>query len=243
MIPRILVCGAYGRMGRLAVEAIEQAADLELVGKVGSHDKLAAVMASVQPDIVVDLTVASAVYANVFTVIQAGVHPVIGTSGLTREQIIQLQAICQAKQLGGAIIPNFSLGAVLMMHYAQQAARYFSQVEIVEAHHPDKQDAPSGTAIRTAELIAQQSTLPNKPDYQESIPGARGAYYQGVPIHSIRLPGVVAKQAVILGAPGETLTIAHETIDRQSFMPGLLLVCRRVCELKELVVGLEHFLF
>lgn len=241
---RIIINGAQGKMGRLACETIENHPDFELVGALGRHDDLSSEIPARDTQVVIDLTRADVVYENSLTIIESGAHPVIGTSGLLNEQIKFLQTRCQAKKLGGIIVPNFSIGAVLMMQFASQAARFISEVEIIEAHHPQKQDAPSGTAIKTAEMIAKARPSPANflPNTKELLPGVRGARQEGIPIHSIRLPGLLARQEVIFGSIGETLTITHQSIDRASFMPGLILACQRVGELNALYYGLENLL-
>lgn len=237
---RVLVNGAHGKMGQMAVKALSDNADFTLVGELGRQDNLAEKIKTSKAQVVVDLTNADAVLKNLQIIIDAGAHPVIGTSGLTKEQITTLQARCAQVKLGGIIAPNFSLGAVLMMKHAQDIAKHFPQVEIIEMHHDGKLDSPSGTAMRTAEMIS--TTRTSIKASKEIIPGARGATYQQVPIHSVRLPGLVAHQQVIFGGIGETLTIRHDSIDRLCFMPGILLSCKKVMELNELVYGLENIL-
>tara|TARA_R110000868_G_scaffold380784_1_gene646876 strand:- start:50246 stop:50980 length:735 start_codon:yes stop_codon:yes gene_type:complete len=238
----ILINGASGRMGQQAIAAIEQDETLNLVATAGRHDDLGLMIASSQAQVVVDLTVASVGFTNANKIIAAGAHPVIGTSGFTQTQVKMLQQQCAEKKLGGIIAPNFSIGGVLMMQFSKMAAKYFNHVEIVERHHENKQDAPSGTAMRTAEMIAEAQ--PNIADVKcdEKIPGAHGGHYENVSIHSIRMPGNVAHQEVIFGAHGETLTIKHDSINRECFMPGLLLACKKVTELDQLLFGLEHLL-
>lgn len=240
---RILVNGANGRMGQEAVKAIEAAADLILVGKTGRHDDLSTQIKNSRAQVVVDFTNADAVFINSKSIIETGAHPVIGTSGLTAEQIQTLQTLCAFKQLGGIIAPNFSIGAILMMRFAAEAARYFANAEIVEMHHPGKLDAPSGTAIKTANMIAKsRHELPLIRGEKEILPGARGANSTDIRIHALRLPGVVADQEVIFGGIGETLSIRHHTQSRETFMTGVLLACRKVMELNTLIYGLENLL-
>ena len=180
---------------------------------------------------------------NTETIIECGACPVIGTSGLLKEQIQALEKRCFELKRGGIIAPNFSLGAVLLMKYAANIAKYFPQVEIIEMHHAQKLDSPSGTAIRTAELIAKERTSAKQNTRTlETIPGARGATYEDIPIHAVRLPGLIASQQIIFGGLGETLTLRHDTIDRQSFMSGVILACRKVLQLNHLVYGLENLL-
>ncbi|MDI9818956.1 MULTISPECIES: 4-hydroxy-tetrahydrodipicolinate reductase [unclassified Legionella] len=241
MTTRIIVNGAKGKMGTLACETIKNHPDFELAGSLSHEDNLRQAIIETKPDIVIDLTRADSVYDNSLTIIENDAHPVIGTSGLTEPQIERLTAYCSEKKLGGLIVPNFSISAVLMMRFAAEAARLLETVEIIEAHHPQKFDAPSGTAMKTAEMIAAARTVKNKQsDSHELVSGARGGTHHGIPIHSLRLPGVVARQQVIFGSTGETLTISHDSIDRISFMPGLVLACQRVPTLDSLYYGLEH---
>lgn len=240
---RIIVNGAHGRMGQEAVKAIQATTDLQLVASTGKQENLATVIKETQADVVVDFTRPDCVYENALTIIDNHAHPVIGTTGLSAKQIETLQARCQQQNLGGIIAPNFSISAVLMMKAVAELARYLPHVEIIEMHHDKKLDAPSGTAIKTASLIAaaRQQIAP-LPECKESIPGARGGLYENIPIHSIRLPGLVAHQEVIFGGDSETLTLRHDSIHRAGFMPGVLLSCRKVSQLKQLVYGLEHLL-
>lgn len=246
MTIKVLVNGAQGKMGQEAVIAIGNSPELTLVGQIGKKDDLAEKIATIKPDVVVDLTTASAAFVNARTIIAAGVHPVIGTSGLLPPQIAELQQICAEKKLGGLIAPNFSIGALLMMKYAEDCARYFPDVEIIELHHHQKLDAPSATALRTAEAIARerkkeaQSLSPK--EAVETFAGARGASYQGIPIHSIRLPGILADQEVVFGGPGQTVTIQHRVLNRAAYMPGICLACQKVPQLQTLIYGLEHIL-
>jgi len=244
MTIRVLVNGASGKMGQMAVKSILNESSLTLVGETGRNNNLAQEIKKNQADVVLDLTNAETVLKNVQTIIDAGVHPVVGTSGLLKDQVILLQKQCAKQKLGGVIAPNFSLGAILMMRYAEDAAKYFPNVEIIEMHHDGKLDSPSGTAVLTAELIAasRHQTPKVLEKTRETIPGARGALYQQIPIHSVRLPGLVAHQQIIFGGIGETLTIRHDSIDRQSFMAGILLACQKVVGLDRLVYGLEHLI-
>ncbi len=244
MTIRILVNGAHGKMGQITVKTLSNHPDFTLVGETGRNDNLAAEIKKRQVQVVIDLTNAESVFKNAQTIIDAGAHPVIGTSGLLPEQIKQLQERAAKLKLGGVIAPNFSLGAVLMMKHAQEIVKYFPHVEIIEMHHDGKLDSPSGTALRTAEMLAESrgKTADTKKPLRENVPGSRGANYQNIPIHAIRLPGLVAQQQIIFGGTGETLTIRHDTIDRQCFMPGVCLASKKVVGLKELVYGLEHLL-
>jgi 4-hydroxy-tetrahydrodipicolinate reductase len=243
MAIRVLVNGANGRMGQAAVNAINNDPDLTLVGNSGRQDDLAAVIKEKNAQVVVDFTNAEAVIDSLTTIIKSGAHPIIGTSGLLGEQIKKFQEECAKIKLGGIIAPNFSLGAVLMMKHAQEIAKYFGHVEIIEMHHDGKLDSPSGTSLRTAEMIAVNfQPAENNKKTRDNIPGSRGATHHKIPIHAIRLPGFVAHEQVIFGGTGETLTLRHDSIDRVCFMPGVLLACKKVVDLQELVYGLEHII-
>lgn len=249
MAINVIINGASGKMGQEAVNAINADPALNLVAQLSRNDNLADEIAKHHADVVVDLTVATVAYENLLTIIQAGAHPVIGTSGLTTEQISTAKQLCSDKKLGGIIVPNFSIGAVLMMQMSQIAAKHFQHVEIIEMHHDGKLDAPSGTAVRTAQMLDEARTAHHdlsipatKPCHEPSISGSRGANYKNIPIHAIRLPGLVANQQVIFGGVGETLSITHNTIHRECFMPGVLLCCKKVHTLATLGVGLEVLL-
>ncbi|MBA2657413.1 MAG: 4-hydroxy-tetrahydrodipicolinate reductase [Tatlockia sp.] len=240
---RVLVNGAPGKMGRLACEAINDHPDFNLVASLSRQNDLKQAISNTKAQIVIDLTRADSVYENSLIIIDSGAHPVIGTSGLVDEQIARLKQLCEAQKLGGLIVPNFSIAAMLMMRFAAVAARYFTEVEIIETHHQEKFDAPSGTAMKTAEMIGQARLAKrNDLSLEEIVPGARGGLHHGVPIHSLRLPGFVANQQVIFGSLGESLSITHNSIDRASFMPGLILACERVQTLNTLYYGLETLL-
>jgi 4-hydroxy-tetrahydrodipicolinate reductase len=239
----VIVNGSSGKMGRLACKTLQESPAFELLAGLGRTDDLAQAITDMNAHIVVDLTRADSAYQNTVAIIEQGARPVIGTSGLLASEIKSLSTLCEAKKIGGLIVPNFSIAAVLMMRFAADAARYLPAVEIIEAHHPEKADAPSGTAVKTADLIANaRQASPHIPDCQEILPGALGALYQDVRIHSLRLPGTLAEQDVIFGQTGETLTLRHQTIDRVSFMPGLLLACQKVQMLDKLVYGLDAIL-
>lgn len=241
---QVLVNGANGKMGQLAVTTLSNHPEFEVVAKTSRQDDLASTIKKSQAHVVLDLTNADSVYKNTETIIHCGAHPVIGTTGLLQNQVKELQEQCKKMKLGGIIAPNFSLGAVLLMKYSQDIVKYFPHVEIIEMHHDGKLDSPSGTAVRTAELLAESRTSsPSKPKNQrEVIPGARGACYQDIPIHAIRLPGLVAHLQIVFGGTGESLTLRHDSLDRQCFMPGIMLACKKVLELKELIYGLENIL-
>lgn len=241
---RVVVNGAQGKMGRVTVDAVSKDRDLQLVAQADKNINLKDIILETKAQVVVDFTSPLAAYENAVKIIDAGACPVIGTTGLSAEQIIALQERCAAKKLGGIIEPNFSLGANLMMRFVKLAAKYFPNCEIIEMHHPAKLDSPSGTALKTASLIAESRTeQPDELPLHETVPGARGAVSHDIPLHAIRLPGIVAGQQVIFGGQGETLSIVHNTISREAFMPGVLLACKKVVEIKELVVGLDHILF
>lgn len=240
---RILVNGAQGRMGQEVVNAVNKDAELALVASCDKHDNLLQSIKDSHADIVVDFTTPTTAYENTLIIIESNASPVIGTTGLSAEQISELTRRCNEKNKGGIIAPNFSIGAVLMMQFAKQAAKFLPDVEIIELHHPGKLDAPSGTAIKTAELIAEQrQPITSHKTAKENIPGSRGATFENIPIHAVRLPGLVASQQVIFGGIGETLTISHNTIHREAFMPGVILACKKVRSLSQLVYGLEHLL-
>lgn len=243
MAKRIIVNGAKGKMGALASLTLEKEPDFVLVAKLLRTDDLSAAIQETKAEIVVDLTRADCVYENTRTIIEAGAHPVIGTTGLLESQISELQALAAKKNISGLIIPNFSLCAVLMMECAARVAQFLSEVEIIETHHPQKAEAPSGTAIKTALMIAKARKASKAPAVsKELIPGARGRLCEEIPIHSIRLSGFLASQQVIFGSAGEHLTITHNNIDRSAYMPGLILACRKVSSLTHLCYGLEHVL-
>lgn len=241
---RVAVIGAGGRIGRAVVAAVEAAPDLQVVGRFDVGDDLGD-LGGVQ--VAVEFSVPSASPANVAHCVERGVHAVVGTTGWTSERLDALSAQLGAHPgVGVLIAPNFAIGALLMMSFAAQAARFYESVEIVELHHPDKVDAPSGTAARTAGLIAAARAaagLGAVPDATTHDPdGARGARVDGIPTHAVRLRGLVAHQEVLFGGEGEILTLRHDSLDRSSFMPGVLLGVREVGAHPGLTVGLEHFL-
>ncbi|BCA93885.1 4-hydroxy-tetrahydrodipicolinate reductase [Legionella antarctica] len=243
MVARVIVNGSNGKMGSLACETLVNHSEFKLVGQLNKQDNLAQAIRDTDAQIVVDLTRADCVFANSMIIIDQGARPVIGTSGLAGSQITELTERCNAKKLGGIIVPNFSISAVLMMIFAAKAAEYMPEVEIIEAHHQQKLDAPSGTALKTAEMIAAARKKPkNKLDLKELIPGARGGTHHDINIHSLRLPGVLARQEVLFGSSGETLSLTHDSIDRHCFMPGVVLACQKVQNLNTLIYGLEHLL-
>ncbi|MGB0296580.1 MAG: 4-hydroxy-tetrahydrodipicolinate reductase [bacterium] len=241
---RVLVNGAKGRMGQEVVKAVTAASDLELVDQTDLGDDLIARIKASQAQAVVDFTTAAVAFENTRKILEAGVHPVVGTSGLLAEQVAELQQLAGDMDIGGLIAPNFAIGAVLLMKYAQDAAKYLPDVEVIELHHNRKADAPSGTAVKTAQLIAEaRQEIPKVlVEEKELFEGARGSEVHGVRVHSLRLPGLVAHQEVIFGGTGETLTIRHDSIHRESFMPGVCLACRKVIGTQQLFYGLEHLL-
>ncbi|WP_406399259.1 4-hydroxy-tetrahydrodipicolinate reductase [Streptomyces sp. NBC_00879] len=243
---RVAVLGAKGRIGSEAVRAVEAAEDMDLVAALGRGDKLEALVDS-GTQVVVELTTPASVMGNLDFCVRHGIHAVVGTTGWTDERLAQLGTSLAASPGTGVLIaPNFSIGAVLTMKFAQQAAPYFESVEVVELHHPNKADAPSGTATRTAQLIAaaraEAGCAPQPDATVTGLDGARGADVDGVPVHAVRLRGLLAHQEVLLGGEGETLTIRHDSLHHSSFMPGILLGVRRVVSTPGLTFGLENFL-
>ncbi|MGI5530840.1 4-hydroxy-tetrahydrodipicolinate reductase [Streptomyces syringium] len=243
---RVAVIGAQGRIGSEAVRAVEAAADMELVAALGRGDKLET-LTGAGAQVAVELTHPDSVMDNLEFCVAHGIHGVVGTTGWTEDRLARLTGWLDAKPGTGVLIaPNFSIGAVLTMAFAQQAARFFESVEVVELHHPNKADAPSGTATRTAQLIAaarrEAGCAPQPDATTTALDGARGADVDGVPVHSVRLRGLLAHQEVLLGDTGETLTIRHDSLHHSCFMPGILLGARRVVNTPGLTFGLEHFL-
>ena len=241
---RVSVVGAAGRMGSTVCRAVEQTDDLELVGRFDQGDDLADLAGA---DVVVEFSVPDASVRNVSHCVDRGVHVVVGTTGWTEERVASLREKASGMPgVGVLIAPNFAIGAVLMMAFAERAARFYESVEVVELHHPDKVDAPSGTAARTADLIGaarEDAGLGPVPDATtHDAGGARGARVHGIPVHSVRLRGLVAHQEVLLGGAGELLTIRHDSFDRVSFMPGVLAAVRAVQDHPGVTVGLEHYL-
>ncbi|WP_406112281.1 4-hydroxy-tetrahydrodipicolinate reductase [Kitasatospora purpeofusca] len=246
MTLRVAVIGAKGRIGSEAVKAVEAAPDLDLVATLGRGSDLSELTdAGVQ--VAVELTHPDSVMGNLDHCLSHGIHVVTGTTGWTEERLATVRGqLAAAPELGLLIAPNFSIGAVLGMKFAQAAAKYFESVEVVELHHDRKADAPSGTAARTAQLIAaaraEAGRAPQQDPTTHGLPGARGADVDGVPVHSVRLRGLLAHQQVMFGDDGETLTIRHDSLHHRSFMPGILLGVRKVVETPGLTLGLEHFL-
>lgn len=264
---RVAVCGALGKMGIETVKTVLSDPELELVAVIGkSHsgetisqatcglvacDKviesdLKKALEKTKADVCVDFTTPHTVYENAKMIINAGCRPIIGTTGLMPEQMEELHHLLQQKKLGGLIAPNFAIGAVLLMKFAKEAAKYLDHAEIIEFHHNQKADAPSGTSLKTAHMMAE--TLPNfnptNAPEKELYPGARGArgIEGNIPIHSVRLPGYVASQEVLFGAKGQILSIRHDSIDRTSFMPGIAMSCKEIIKKTGLFYGLEHLM-
>jgi 4-hydroxy-tetrahydrodipicolinate reductase len=238
---KVGVLGANGRMGAEVCRAVEAADDLELVASIDQGDPRDVLTAA---DVVVDFTTPDAVMDNLAWCIEHGLHCVVGTTGFDDERLATLRSLLAAAPSVGAVVaPNFGIAAVLMMRFAAIAAPYFDSVEIIELHHPNKIDAPSGTARRTAELIAQARGGKRSPDATtQEIAGARGADVSDVRIHAVRLAGLVAHQEVLLGGDGETLTIRHDSLSRESFMPGVLLAVREVAARPGLTIGIDGLL-
>lgn len=259
----VIVNGACGRMGQAVLKAVQEADGLELVGAVdikGGADTgslvglsangilvetdLEALLARKKPEVMVDFTRPDVVFGNVMTALAHKTSPVVGTTGLSDEQKAEIAKAAEANDTPAFIAPNFAIGAVLLMVMSRQAAKYMPDVEIIELHHDKKLDAPSGTAIQTAAMIAEvrKAHKQGNPDEFEKLEGARGADYEGMHIHSVRLPGYVAHQEVIFGGLGQTLTIRHDSMNRESFMPGVVLAAKKVRSLKGLTVGLDKLL-
>jgi 4-hydroxy-tetrahydrodipicolinate reductase len=256
---KVTVYGALGRMGQTLVNALSAEADMKLVGAVdikAAADKLplpdgsgtvplsrnlADIIGATHPGVVVDFSTASAVMPAVRLCAERGVNLVTGTSGLKSEDIKEIESLAQTKGVGMVIAPNFALGAVLMMHLAKIAGKYFDYAEIIELHHHQKTDAPSGTALTTAHAMARARCQPFSTPPGKTL-AARGEQVEGIPIHSVRLPGLMAHQEVLLGGAGQTLSIRHDTIGRECYMPGVMLAIREVVKKPGLVYGLETLL-
>ena len=261
---KVVVSGACGRMGQEVVKAVIADNELELVGAIDVKNAgrdigefigkdtigitigtdFTEVLKNSQADVVVDFTNPNSVMNNIRLALNQGVCPVVGTTGISPEDVEEVKLLCKKLQGKAIISPNFSIGAILMLKLSVQVAKYMSHVEIIEFHHDQKLDAPSGTALHTAELIAEvRGTIKQgHPEEKEKLPGSRGGTLSGIPIHSVRLPGYVASQEVIFGGLGQTLTIRHDTISRESFMPGVTLACRKTSSINGLIYGLENLL-
>lgn len=243
---RVAVVGAAGRIGKAVCHAVDSAADMELVARVDVNDDLNAIV-NRGAEVVVDFTVPAASPNVVDFCVNHGVHAVVGTTGWTEQKLSAVEdALMNNPTVGVLIAPNFAMGAVLAMHFAAKAAQYFESVEVIELHHPDKLDAPSGTAQHTAREIAQarrDAGLGPIPDATDTaLDGARGADIDGVRVHAVRLRGLVAHEEILFGGPGEQFTIRHDSFDRTSFMPGVLLAVRTVTDRPGLTVGLDHYM-
>ena len=241
---RVGVLGARGKVGTTMCAAVRNADDMTLSAEVDAGDSLA-MFTDNDTEIVIDFTHPDVVMNSLEFLIDNGIHAVVGTTGFTDERISQVESWLAAKPRTGVLIaPNFAIGAVLSMYFAQKAAPYFESVEVIELHHPHKADAPSGTSTRTAKLIAEaRKGLPPNPDATSTgLPGARGADVDGIPVHSVRLTGLVAHQEVLFGTEGETLTIRHDSLDRTSFVPGVLLAVREIAKRPGLTIGIEPLL-
>jgi len=256
----VVVNGALGRMGREVVNALCHEPETQVVGAVelqvseehlslpdGSgtvpfSSDLAHILTTCQPEVLVDFTTAQAVMPAVRIATEQGVNLVIGTTGLTGDEISEIDELSQAHQVGAVVAPNFALGAVLMIHLAKVAAKYLDYAEIIELHHHQKADSPSGTALATARAMAQARGKPFRRPEQEKTSASRGEQVEGINIHSVRLPGLMAHQEVTLGGPGQTLSIRHDTINRECYMPGVILAVKEVIKHKGLVYGLDAVL-
>ncbi|MFC5463299.1 4-hydroxy-tetrahydrodipicolinate reductase [Lederbergia graminis] len=261
---RIVIAGPRGRMGKEAVKLVQEVENFELVAVIDRknngmmlsdveglpnvavpiYSDIAECLGNVPADVLIDLTIPETGYVHTKTALQHGVRPVVGTTGFTKEQLTELKSLAEEKEIGCIIAPNFAIGAILMMKFSQMAAKYFPNVEILELHHDNKLDAPSGTAIKTAEMIAENRPEQKQghPDEKETIQGARGADFEGMRIHSVRLPGLVAHQQVQFGAEGESLTIRHDSYNRASFMSGVKMSVDTVMNLNTLVYGLDNII-
>ena len=255
MTIKVIIAGFKGKMGSTAVQMVKDDQELELAALLdpfAAEDQVDGVpvftrkeaLIGFEADVWVDFTTPKFAYENTRFALENGFAPVVGTTGFTPEEIQELTSLSEEKKLGGLIAPNFAIGAILLMQFAAQAAKYFPNLEIIELHHDKKKDAPSGTAVKTAELVSQARTSLQQgaADEEELMAGARGAAFDGFRIHSVRLPGLVAHQEVIFGAQGEGLTIRHDSYDRISFMSGVNLAIKEVIKREKLVYGLEHLL-
>lgn len=259
MTKKVLVAGFTGAMGQKAVNLVNSLDNFELVAGMSPtatndpqkynlpagakiYQSLAEIP-DLAADIWIDFTTPKAVYNNVKFALEHHISPVVGTTGMSDEQEVELIKISQKEKVGGLIAPNFGMSAVLLMKFAKEAAQYFHDAEIIEMHHADKKDAPSGTALATAKMIAEnRPEHETAPDEVETLENVRGGDYQGIKIHSVRLPGYIAHEQVLFGGPGEALTIRQDSFDRESFMGGVKVALEKVDQLDELVVGLENIL-
>ena len=240
---KVLVIGYKGKMGQIAIDAIKKSAHLKFAGGCGSTDNLEQKIKNTTPDIVIDLSNCHSVYKNSICVINKNINLVIGASGLQQNEIKNLENLCINKKLGAIIVPNFSIGAILMMQLSANIAKFFPNVVISETHHPNKKDAPSSTAINTAELINKNKSLETiKHKSKELHKGCLGSTVNNIPIHSYRIPGKLAHQTVLFSNYGEALTITHDTINREAFLKGICLSLEKVCQLTQLQIGLDKIL-
>lgn len=262
---KVAIAGARGKMGMEAVHTIMKREGMELVAvldykEVGAtlahleqfpdhydvpiYTNMAQLVEDTKPEVLVDLTNPHSVYAHTKEALQLGVRPVIGTTGFTDEQLAELEQLAREKGIGCIIAPNFAIGAILMMKFAKEAAKYLPDVEIIEMHHDKKLDAPSGTGIKTAQMISEvrAAKTQGNPNEKEVFDGARGADYEGMRIHSVRLPGLVAHQQVLFGGDGQLLTIRHDSLNRESFMSGIAFCVEQVMTMEELIYGLENII-
>ncbi len=256
MVIKVAIAGPRGKMGKEAFGTIIKNEELLLVGMLDSkleetnlgdipiYTSLVELIKETDPDVLVDLTVPSSVYEHTVTALEYGVRPVIGTTGFTEEQLATISCLVEDKKLGCIIAPNFSIGAVLMMKFAQTAAKYLPDIEIIEMHHDQKLDAPSGTAIKTAQMIQEvrEAVKQGSEKEEELMDGVRGADYDGMRIHSVRLPGLVAHQQVLLGGEGQLLTLRHDSFNRSSYMSGIVLSIQEVMKRDKLIYGLEEII-
>ncbi len=246
---KIAVCGSNGKMGQEVIKAVKSAEDMELTAEIdivnGQYSSIKEAKDAVSIDVLIDFTQPASIYENALFCLNNGINIVIGTTGLKDEQIKELETLSKANNLGCLIAPNFSTGAVLMMMFAKMASKYFKNAEIIELHHNQKKDAPSGTAVKTALMMSEENsdfTFGNCPE-KETIDGARGAEaYNNIHIHSVRLPGYIASQEVLFGSSGQILTIRHDSMNRECYMPGVLMAVRHVFGNKDFVYGLEKIM-
>lgn len=261
---KVIIAGPRGRMGREAVGLVQDTANYDLVAaidyKFGGkqlneidgfpnihipvYSNIEECLNQTEADVLIDLTTPEIGMHHTRTALLHGVRPVVGTTGFSKDELMELEDLCQEKELGCIIAPNFAVGAVLMMKFSQMAAKYFEDVEIIELHHDQKLDAPSGTAVKTAEMIStvRKEKKQGHPNEKETINGARGANYDGMRIHSVRLPGLIAHQQVLFGSGGQTLTIRHDSYNRASFMSGVKLAVDTVMKIDSFVYGLENIM-
>lgn len=245
----VAVCGANGKMGKEVVKAVESAEDMKLVAKIdifnGEYNTIINAHNAVKFDVLVDFTQPASIYENARYCLNNGINIVIGTTGLSDSQISELRSLSEKNNVGCLIAPNFSTGAVLLMMFAKMASKYFKNAEIIELHHNQKKDAPSGTAVKTALMMGENNpdfTQGNCPE-KETIEGARGAEaYNNIHIHSVRLPGYIASQEVLFGSEGQILTIKHDSMNRECYMTGVLLAIRHIANKNDFIYGLENIM-